>query len=168
MNIALIALLVTFGLCLSMGLQYPGQRNFTRDSNLQLKDAGLVAASARAQVSSADKIIDLGEAAVVGCVMIDVTVIEIADNDEIYDIVLQGSPDSDFGTATNIKELCAINLSAAEVKRTDCNVDDAIGRRYMYFTNQINDTVYRYVSLYTVVGGTVGTGINYVAWITLE
>ena len=54
--------------------------------------------------------------------------LEIKDNDEVYDIVIQGSSDSDFGTDTNIVELAAINLSAAEVKRTDCNKDDSTGR----------------------------------------
>jgi hypothetical protein len=55
-----------------------------------LKDAGLVASSAAGQVDSSDKIVDLGAGLVEGHLVVDVTAIEIADNDEYYDIQLQG------------------------------------------------------------------------------
>ncbi len=50
--------------------------NGTYDTLLILKDAGLVAASAAAQVSSADKILDVGAGLVEGDVLIDITAIE--------------------------------------------------------------------------------------------
>ena len=141
----------------------PGPRG-TFDSDLEFKDAGLVAASAAATVDGAAKIVEVGPGLFRGCMLFDVSALEIASNDELYDIVIQGSPDSTFGTATNIADLAAINLSAAEVKRTDCNKDDAVGRYKLYFDNEQNGTFYQYLRVYTVVAGTIATGINYTAF----
>jgi len=124
----------------------------------------LALASAAATVDGAAKIVDVGTGLFRGCMLFDVSALEIASNDEIYDIVIQGSPDSTFGTATNIADLAAINLSAAEVKRTDCNKDDAVGRYKLYFDNEQNGTFYQYLRVYTVVAGAIATGINYTAF----
>jgi len=134
------------------------------DANLEFKDAGLVAASAAATVDGSAKVVDVGTGLFKGCMIIDVSALEIADNDEIYDIVVQGSTVAAFATATAITELAAINLSAAEVKRTDCNKDDSTGRYKVYFDNENGGTYYRYLRVYTVVGGTIATGINYSAY----
>ena len=136
----------------------------TFDSSLEFKDAGLVAASAAATVDGDAQVIDAGTGLFKGCMILDVTALEIASNDEIYDIVVQGSSDDDFGTAANIRELAAINLSAEEVKRTDCDEDDSTGRYKIYFDNEHNGTFYRYLRLYTVVDGAIDTGINYSAY----
>lgn len=141
------------------------RRNFTRDDLLELKDAGLVAASAAAQVDSEAKVLDLGDGYVEGNIVIDVSALEIDNNDEIYDIVAQLSSDADFGTAGNIVDRCALNLSAKEVKRTDCDRDDTTGRYILPFNNDFGGTLYRYLRIYTVVDGTVagGGGINFTA-----
>lgn len=149
----------------------------TYDALLEMKDDGLVAASAAWQVDSAAKILDLGGggaaaledgAQVFGNVLIEVSAIEIASNDEIYDLIIQGSPDADFGTAGNIVELAAISLSAKEVKRSDSDADDAAGRYIIPFTNWRNGTHYRYVRGYTVVAGTIATGIDFTARMTIH
>ena len=135
----------------------------TFDSALEFKDAGLVAASAAAQVDSAAKVVDVGTGLFKGCMILDVTALEIASNDEIYDIVVQGSPVEAF-TAAGVVELAAISLSAKEVKRTDSDKDDDTGRYKIYFDNENDGTFYRYLRVYTVVGGTIATGINYSAY----
>jgi hypothetical protein len=135
----------------------------TFDAELEFKDAGLVAATAAATVDSAAKVVDLGTGLYRGMMIIDVSAIEIASNTEIYDIVIQGSPDLTF-TAATIADLAAINLSAKEVKRTDCDKDDATGRYKLYFDNENNGTYYRYARVYTVVAGDIATGINYTAY----
>lgn len=147
-----------------------GQRTFNFDKDLLLKDAGLVAASAAAQVASADKILDLGgtnSARMEGTVVIDVSAIEIASNDEEYDIILQGSSSSSF--ASNIQNLAQMNMGATEVRQGGA-IDSATGRYEMPFTNEQDDVTYRYVRLYTVVAGTIagGGGINYKAFIALQ
>jgi len=136
----------------------------TFDANLEFKDAGLVAASAAATVDSAAKVIDVGEGLFRGCMIIDVTALEIASNTEIYDIIVQGSTVAAFATDTAIAELAALNLSAAEVKRSDCNKDDSTGRFKLYFDNENDGTYYRYLRVYTAVAGDVATGINYTAY----
>lgn len=136
----------------------------TFDANLEFKDAGLVAASAAATVDSAAKVIDVGEGLFRGCMIIDVSALEIASNTEIYDIIIQGSTVAAFATDTAIAELAALNLSAAEVKRSDCNKDDSTGRYKIYFDNENDGSYYRYLRVYTVVAGDVATGINYTAY----
>ena len=137
-------------------------RNHTVDTLLTLKDAGLVAASARAQVGGADKIIDLGDGFVEGDIVIDISALEI-DADESYDIVAQLSSDDDFSDKTKVFERLSMHFGAKEIKRTDANIDDVVGRYVMPFDNEHGAVVYRYLSLYTVVAGTIATGINYTA-----
>jgi len=134
--------------------------NYSYDASTVFKTAGLIAASAAVAT-----VVDTGGAdiKVRGDMVIDVSAVEIASNDEIYDIVIQGSTVAAFATDTAIVELCSITLSAAEVKRTDANGDCLLGRYILPFTNERNGEIYRYLRLYTVVAGTIATGINYTA-----
>lgn len=131
------------------------------DTATILKAAGLIAASAAVAT-----ILDLGLANVEGDIVVDVTALEIASNDEIYDIVVQFSDSATFGVAADIQDAGSITLSAKEVKRTDSDKDDIIGQYVMPFTNEITGTIYRYMRLFTVVAGTIATGINYSAFAT--
>jgi len=132
------------------------------DTNLLLKDAGLVAASAAATVSSAAKTINLGAGLVEGKLYIDVTAIEIASNDELYKIALQGSDNSDFSTGSE-EDLAILELGAAEVLGGD--VDSTTGRYVVPFRTERNGVVYPHVRIYSTVSGTVATGINFTAWL---
>jgi hypothetical protein len=127
-----------------------------------LKDAGLVASSAAGQVDSSDKIVDLGAGLVEGHLVVDVTAIEIADNDEYYDIQLQGSSKSDF--ADTIEVLASVKLGAQEVIGGD--QDSTTGRYKVPFRTKKNETVYQYVRAYTDVGGTIATGVNFSAYLS--
>jgi hypothetical protein len=140
------------------------RRTYNFDADLVLKDAGLVAASAAAQVAGADKVLDVGAARMDGVVVIDATAIEIASNDEEYDIILQGSTAAAF-TAGTIQNLAQMNMGATEVRQGSA-IDSEAGRYEMPFTNYQDDTVYRYLRLFTVVGGTIASGINYKAFIS--
>lgn len=138
-----------------------GNRVYNFDAEALLKDAGLIAASAAAQVDSAAKIYDAGAARMEGTIVIDVTAIEIASNDEEYDIILQGSNSASF--ASGIENLAQLNLGATEVRQGGAQ-DSTTGRYEMFFTNEQDDTTYRYLRLYTVVAGAIATGINYTAF----
>jgi hypothetical protein len=135
------------------------ETNYMYDSTWLFKAAGAVAASAAASI------VDTGSATarVKGEIVIDVTAIEVDTGDEIYDIVLQGSPDAAFGTDTNIRDLVSLTFADATTQRTDCNQDDVIGRYVMPFTNEgPTGTFFRYLRIYTVVAGTIASGgINY-------
>lgn len=139
-----------------------GTRAYNYDKEMLLKDAGLVAASAAAQVSSADKILDLGAARFEGVAIIDLTAIEIASNTEEYDIIIQGSNSATF--ASGIENLAQLNLGATEVRQGGAQ-DSTTGRYELPFVTEQDDTTYRYIRAYTVVAGDIATGINYTAWV---
>ena len=124
-----------------------------------LKDAGLVAADAAGQVDSSDVIVDLGAGLVEGHLVVDVTALEIASNDESYKITLQGSSESDF--ASSIVDLAEITLGAQEVIGGD--QDSTVGRYQVPFRTEKNGTIWPYVRVYCDVSGTIATGINYSA-----
>ena len=129
------------------------------DFTLAMKDAGLVAASAAATVSGAAKIANVGNGRVDGRLVVDVTAIELASNDELYAVAIQGSTKANF--ADTIEELAVVNMGAAEVLGGD--VDSTVGRYEVPFSNVKAGVTYPYLRVYTTVGGAVATGINYVA-----
>lgn len=138
--------------------------HYTLDTLLEMYDDGLLAASAIWEVDGVDKIIDVGAAEWVGEVLVDVSALEIASNDEAYTMVIQGSSDADFGTAGNIVELAHLHLGASETKLSDCDRDDTTGRYVIPVQNTYAGTTYRYLRGYTAVAGTIATGINFSAW----
>lgn len=135
------------------------------DSLGEMKDAGLVAASAAAEVDSAAKVIDLGGAHYFkGRVVVDATAIEVATGDEKYEIEWQLSSDADFGTAGNVR--CAAVLKLGDSSVNGSGADSAAGRYVLHVSNEFAGTVYRYARLYTRIAGTIATGINYSAFLT--
>lgn len=145
----------------------------TLDATLQLKDAGLIAATAVTTVGGSAVTIDLGSAKFQkGRIIVDVTACEVASNDELYEIQLQGAEASAFSTAY---ELSAKQLGALEV--TGNAIDSGIGRYVIYFDNVAHTSAtvaggepkpMRYLRLRTVVSGTIATGINYTAWMVKD
>jgi len=135
------------------------------DYDMLMKDAANVTASAPAEVDSAAKIINLGGASRIdGAVIVDITVLEVASNDELYDIIVQGSASSTF--ASGIQNLGCLTVGAlgAHTTRGDLAALDVIGHYEIAFTNEQNGTSYQYLRLYTIVTGTIDTtGINYIA-----
>lgn len=147
---------------MTIDLERPKSNTQIYDTLLQFKDAGLVAASAAATVSAAAKVLDLGLGRVDGNVVIDVTAIEVATGDEVYDIFVQYSNSSTF--ASGIVSGSALSIGAAVT-----NIRSAVsttGRYELPFTNVVNNTQYRYARLFTRVAGTIATGINYTAFAT--
>lgn len=139
------------------------QKDFTFDSDLELKDAGLIAADAAAQVDSAAKVIDLGAARFDGRVIIDATAVEVASGDEIYDVIVELSSSSTF--ASTIVRGPSFRLGDAAAMEGGADADNGAGRYELPFTNEVNGTTYQYVRLYTEVAGTIATGVNYSAFI---
>lgn len=134
----------------------------TFDAEMEFKDAGLVAASAAATVDSAAAIIDVGTGHFRAMMVIDVSAIEIASNDEIYEICVQLSSSSTF--ASTIETAAKLELGANEVLLGD--QDSTTGRYKLMWDNEFDGTYYRYARVYTKVSGTIATGINYTAWST--
>jgi hypothetical protein len=136
------------------------QKDQTFDYALRMKDAGLVAASANWQVSSADKILDMGAQRFDGRVIIDISACETDTGNERYTLFIQGSTSATF--ATGVWNLAGITLGDSSTSLE--TVDTAATRRQeIAFTNEVNGTVYRYIRGYTQIAGTIATGINFTA-----
>lgn len=143
------------------------------DGALQVKDAGLVAATAVTTVSSSAVTIDLGAAATYqkGALVVDVTACEVASGDELYIIQIQGATDSAFTTA---HQLAVKYLGDSSVTGNAVDTPPT-GRHVLYFdnvalTSATDGTAYnalRYLRVRTVASGTIATGINYSAWMAL-
>lgn len=136
------------------------QKDATFDYLLRLKDAGVIGTSAAAQVSSADKILDMGAQRFDGRVLIDITECEVASGNEEYRILVQGSTSPTF--ASGVWNLGALQLGDSTVSQE--TVDTAATRHQeIAFCNEVNGVIYRYIRVYTFVAGTVATGIGYTA-----
>lgn len=123
---------------------------FTYDDDLNLQDAGLIAASA-----NGDYIVDLGDGIFDGFMVIDVTAVEVASGDEIYDIYLEGS---------NVAAMTSGSVALSQIRMGNASdpadADTGTGRFAVPVRNEQNGTVYRYVRVRAVVAGTIATGIN--------
>lgn len=128
---------------------------FAYDNSLLLKSAGLVAST-----TTESTILDLGEGLVDGFLVLDVSACEVASNDEIYLVCLEGSTVS--GMASGSVTLAQIELGNATAP---ADADTGTGRFVVPFRNEQNGTTYRYVRIYTEVAGTIATGINFMAFI---
>ena len=144
-------------------------KDYTFDDDLQLQDSVLVAASVVGKVATVATVIDLGAQRFDGVVVIDVTTIEIASNDEVYTIVLEGA--QEVAMDTTVIPLTEIELGALEVLGPGSSrykVDSVIGRYEMPFTNERGGTIYPYIRLYTIVAGTIASGITFEAFVGIE
>lgn len=139
------------------------QKDFTIDLDTQLKDAGLIAADDDTQVDSSDVILDLGDSRVDGRVIIDASAVEVASGDEIYDLILEFSDESDHGS--DVIRGPSFRLGDAAVLSGNADTDNGAGRYELPFCNEINGTTYRYMRMHVDVSGTIATGINFTAWV---
>ena len=137
-----------------------GARDYTFDIELRLKDAGVIGASAAAQVASSDQIVDLGTGRWDGRAMLNVTAIEVDDGNENYRIHIQLSSDENFGS--DIVDTCSLELGDAATLIGD--IDSITGEYELGFTNEVAGVTRQYVRAYTEVAGSIGSGgINYTA-----
>ena len=132
--------------------------NYTFDSGLVLKAAGLLAASADGTI------LDLGSGFVEGDVVIDLSACEIATGDEIYTVSLEGS---NVAAMTSGSVCLGKKVFGNLVVPMDAALS-AAGRYVIPFRNEENGTLYRYVRLSTLVVGTIATGINFSAFIGMD
>lgn len=128
---------------------------FTYDDALELKAAGLVAASADGSI------VDLGEGLVDGFIVIDVTAVEVASGNEIYTISLEGS---NVAAMSSGSVCLAKKVFGNLVVPMDAALS-ASGRYVIPFRNEEGGTTFRYVRLSTLVAGTIATGINFAAFL---
>lgn len=136
-----------------------GQRQYNFDAQLEMKDAGLIAADAAWQVNAANQILDVGDARFEAICIIDITAIEAA-TDELYELYIQGSSSATF--ASDIQTLAMMDFGLAAARVGD--ITTLVGRYELPFVNEQNDITYRYIRGYADVTGTIATGINFTAF----
>lgn len=117
------------------------------DAELQFKDLVAVTTSGAAQVSGSDKIIDTGGGFFEGDMVIDITAMDVATGDEVYNIHVQGSSSATFssGLASIIKFECGDATQIAS------DVDITTGRFILPFNNQVGETIYQYLRVFTTL-----------------
>lgn len=140
-------------------------KDFTYDNSLLMKDAGLVAATAEATVAGSTRILDLGTGRINGRVIIDTTAVETDTGNEKYEILVRVSSSATMATDVWIAGEVRLGHSSTTLETVTTT---AVGRRELHFTNEINGVAYRYAELYTVVAGTIATGINYTGFLVKE
>lgn len=129
---------------------------YTYDNALLLKAAGLIAASAAGGI-----IVDLGTGFIEGDLVVDVSAVEVASLDEVYDIYLMGSNSATFASG-NVR---LAHIQMGNVAAPASAGQTATGRFVAGFRNEQNGVTYRYARIHTIVAGTIATGINYVAFL---
>jgi len=128
---------------------------FTYDDALEMKAAGLVAASADGSI------LDLGPGLFDGFLVIDMSACEIATGDEIYTVSVEGST---VAAMTSGSVCLGKKVFGNLVVPMDAALSTA-GRYVIPFRNEEGGTLYRYVRLSTLVAGDVATGINFSAFL---
>jgi hypothetical protein len=136
------------------------------DARTQLKDAGLVGATANVTVGGVAKILDVGNARMDATLVLDVSAIETGTGDEHYWILLQGSSDSAFGS--DIVNLAIYEYGHLSTLVGSPSAAPTVGRHELDFNNDFNGTYYRYIRIRVVVAGTVVAGINFTAFLGID
>ncbi len=147
-------------------------QSYIFDADLELKDAGLIAADENAtQVDSTDSIVDLGAGRCDGTLVLNVSACEVASGDEVYQVCMMFSNSSTHASGVvagptfylgDAAGIAAILNAPTVVPDTD----NAIGRYELPFTNVYDGVSYRYLLLSVEVSGAVATGVNFTAYVS--
>lgn len=141
----------------------------TFDADLELKDAGAIAAAGPTYgtVGGVARILDLGDGLVEGDIIIDVSACEVDSDDENYALFAEVSSTANF--ASDVYALAAIMLGSAGTAKGDNLIGDTdmgVGRYRLPFVNEIADGVTkRYMRFGIQCFGTLVTGINCTAYL---
>lgn len=144
-------------------MSFPNDRTYSFDINLQLSDnAAAYTATGYSQVGGAQAILDMGgnqgtspaeQARVSAVAVLDVTALKISAGNETYKMIALGSNDPNFGVGNNVM-LGEIEIGKG-VSLDGVNMaDSVVGRYELMFTTNVAGSLYEYVALYLVLGGT--------------
>lgn len=145
------------------------KQSYMFDADLELKDAGLIAADENAtQVSSTDAIIDLGAGRCNGTLVIDATAVEVASGDEVYKICAMFSNSATHASGVVAGPIFMLGDAAGIAAILDAptvvpDTDNGVGRYEIPLSNVYNGISYRYLLLSVEVSGTIATGVNFIA-----
>lgn len=143
-------------------MSFPNDRTYSFDANLQFADAAVaLTATGFFQVGGVNSIIDFGgnqgvtpkqQSRIDAIAVIDVTAIDIASGNETYKIMIIGS--NDAGLATGNQCLAEIMLGKGASLDGLNMADSVVGRYELPFCTQQAGSIYEFVGVYLVAGGT--------------
>lgn len=132
-------------------------RGRTVDDLLVLKAKGTVATSMVGEDPiGTDKYYDTGGGRTRGDMVINVYAVPNILASTKFTMRLQGGKNSAFSTLNDL-----VILELGDSTQISGGSDLTTGRYIVPFTNDLDDTVYRYLRHYITCGGTCGTGIQY-------
>lgn len=155
-----------------MGITGASFHSYTMDADTELKDAGAVTATGRAQVSAADKILDFGGvtsgpavtqvAYTPGVLVVDVDALDFVTGDESYVIQYQLSDNVAFASG-NVAVRAELRLGVAAGQ--DVDDQEGLGRLVVHVDNEFLGTLFRFASVAHLIAGTTPS-INYRAFLS--
>jgi hypothetical protein len=150
-----------------------GDRTYSYDALMVLADGAAATTSAGiGQVSSANKILDLGGApsrtdlSIVGgfaradyMAVIDVTALVASNTDDLYTVAIMGSNNADGSAPVNLAALLLGNFTlipngSTGAASTGAGSTTSTGRFELPFTTEQNNVKYEYIYLYVTPVGT--------------
>lgn len=138
------------------------ERNYIVDTLLLLHDGTIVAADGASTAT-----LDLGTGEVRGDVVIDVSAVEVASGDELYNVVLELSNSATHASGVVAAQAMAFgNVGVANTLLANASADTGTGRFVLPFSNVYAGTAYRYLRAYFQVQGTIATGIAAKMYVT--
>jgi hypothetical protein len=133
----------------------------TKDSLLVLKAKGTVATSMVGESPvGTDKTFDTGGGRTRGDMIIDVYATPAILASTKFVMRQQGGKNSSFSTLTDL-----VITELGDATQITSDVDLTTGRYIVPFSNDFDDTIYRYLRHYISCVGTCGTGIQYDCYI---
>ena len=133
------------------------------DVETQLADTQTVTTSAALQVSSADKILDVGAGHLNADAVFDISTVDATTGDEQSVVLIQGSNSATF--ASGIVNLAA-QLFGDSTKTGESSDNLGNERLVMPFSNVREGTTYRYIRGYVLNSGTSPSLIVNKGWLT--
>ncbi len=122
------------------------------DRNLAFSDGATLTATGNVQFNSADVILDLGAGRIDAVLRMNVTNVKVSAGNEGYTWLLQGSNTSDF--SAGVENLAIVDMGHSSVRQGGASASSSTGMFEVPFTNNKNDTEYRYGRLRCVIAGT--------------
>jgi len=143
-------------------MSFPNDRTYNFDANLQFSDAAAaLTATGYLPVGGAAAIIDLGgnqstspvqQARIDAVAVCDVTAIKTSSGNETYKLIVVASNDPGLATGNVIVGEIMIGKGAS-LDALNC-ADSVTGRYEIMFSTNVAGSIYEYVGVYLVVGGT--------------
>lgn len=104
--------------------------------------------------SEASAVVSCGAAFARGRIVIDFSNLEVDDNDEFAEFIVELAASATFATAALIADVASVRVGAAGANLSPSDLEQTSGSIEIPFTNQWNGTIYPYMRLYLLLGGT--------------